>query len=255
MPDSLLPSAPQSMELSPPAKQFLPIFDPRTHEEMRQVLEDNLGPRGLTPRQLDRIKVPTGGAQMFSLQGIAGEEALREITGIVLAWTDGRAYYSVPFSERGKQRTPPDCTSKDALYGVGKPGGECRHCPMSQWESDPKGGRGQACKEMRRLLLLRGGLMLPELVTVPPTSLKNAYAYFQRLASYRVPYWSLVTSLRLEKASNADGIDYARITFTSGELFPENERETLRPYHNQMMNLLRDAEIEPEYEDVSHDDD
>jgi hypothetical protein len=255
MSDSLLPSPLPATELSAPAKQFLPIFDHEVHQEMREILEANLGPRGLTPQQLDRIKVPSGGAQMFNLQGIEGEEAFREVSGIVLAWGDIRMYYKVPFAERGKQRTPPDCLSKDGLYGIGDPGGECRHCPMAGWESDPKGGRGQACKEIRRILLLRGDHLLPELVNVPPTSLRNAQQYFLRLASRRIPYWSLITTLRLEKASNADGIDYARITFTSGDRFNDDERAVLAAYQAQMTTLLREAEIDDGEESDKHDDD
>ena len=248
MSEDLLPVFPQASELSAPAKQFLSIFDPTEQAEMRQVLEDNLGPAGLNPALIERIKVPTGGAQLFTLEGIEGSEAIKEMTGIALAWTDSRIYYRVAFSERGKQRTPPDCASKDGFYGIGNPGGECRTCPMAEWGSDTKGGRGQACKQVRRILFLRTGHLLPEMVMVPPTSRKNAEQYFLRLGGRGIRYWSLLTNLRLERASNADGIDFARITFTSGEHFSPLERGVLAGYHAKMMGILRNVEVEPDYQ-------
>lgn len=257
MPDELLPAIPQITELSAPAQQFPTIFDVEKHREVREILEANLGPRGLSPQQLDRIKVPTGGGQMWTLQGVDGEEAAKEVSGPVLGWVDNRLYYKIAFSERGKTKAPPDCTSQDGFYGTGDPGGECRHCPMAIWGSDPKGGRGQACKEVRRILLLRSGHLLPEIVTIPPTSLKNAQQYFLRLTSSGIPYWSLITTLRLERAANADGVDYARVILSAGPRFTRAECAVLAPYQAQMMELLRNMEIETsDYEDVTgHDDD
>ena len=248
-----LPSITPKVELTALGKQF-PIIDPDSADEIKAILEANIGPRGLTPQQLERIKAPTGGGTMWTVTGIDGEEALKVLRGIPLAWSDGRMYYRVPFAERGKTKTPPDCSSKDGFWGVGDPGGECRNCPMAQWGSDPKGGRGQACREIRRILFLRGDHILPELVTVPATSLKNARDYFLRLASRRIPYWGLITNLGLEKTSNADGIDYARITFTSGERFNQAELEALAPYHKQMDTLLHDLEIDTTDFEETHEE-
>jgi|SRR5579862_8258575 len=248
MPENL-PSITPKAELSTLGKQF-PIIDPATANEIRAVLEANIGPRGLTPQQFERTKVPTGGSLMWTVPGIDGEEATKVLSGIPLAWTDSRLYYRIPFDQRGKTRTPPDCSSRDGFFGIGDPGGECRNCPMARWESDPKGGRGQACKEVRRILLLRADHILPDMVTIPPTSLKNAQQYFLRLASRRIPYWSLITHMSLERASNADGIDYARVTFTSGERFNEAEVAALAPYQKQMVALLREVEIDADYEEV-----
>jgi hypothetical protein len=231
-----------------------PILDPNSADEIRQIIEANIGPRGLKPQQFERIKVPSGGAQMWMVQTLDGEEAIKEMSGIVLAWTDSRIFYKIPFAERKGKGGPPDCTSKDGFYGIGDPGGECGHCPMAQWGSDPKGGRGQACKQVRRLLFMRGDHILPEMITVPPTSLKSAEQYFQRLVDYR-NYWNLITNLRLERTSNADGIDYARITFTAGERFGEAAKASLAPYQAQIAALLRNVEVDSDFEHDRDDQD
>jgi hypothetical protein len=251
MPDNL----PAPVEITTLAARF-PIINPETALEIRQVLESNIGPNGISPMQLNRIKVPSGGALTWAVPGLDGEENFKELSGIVLAWTDSRVYYKVPFAERKGKAGPPDCTSKDGFYGVGDPGGECRRCPMAEWGSDPKGGRGQACKQVRRLLFLRADHILPEMVTIPPTSLKGTGEYFRRLTDYRMPYWGLVTNLRLERVSNADGIDFARVVFGGGQRFNEAERAALAPYQAQMQALLHATEIDADYESRdSRDDD
>ncbi len=59
----------------------------------------------------------------------------------------------------------------------------------------PSGGRGQACKQIKQLFLLRGSLLLPEVVTLPPTSLKAAKQYLLKLTSQGVPYYAVVTRI------------------------------------------------------------
>lgn len=244
---ALSPTPKPGMELSQLTSEF-PVLHPDTQTELAKLMQTNIGPRGLTEKSLEVLKVPTGGALMWSVPGIDGDEAHKKLTGICLGFTDGRIYWRVPFSERGKTRTPPDCASKDGLWGRGNPGGQCLDCPFSQWGSDPKGGRGQACKQIRRLLLLRKDRILPEIINVPPTSVQNAEKYFLRLFNMRIPYWGLVTDIGLERTANADGIDYARITFNAGPRLNEAERATLAPYQQQMNGLLRDLDVDVEYE-------
>lgn len=247
-----LPAVPPSAQITGLAAQF-PILNPSANAEIQKIAKDNLGPRGLVERDLERIKVPAGGQTIFEVPGIDGPEHFKELTGLVLAFRDGRQYYRVPFAERGKKAGPPDCISKDGYTGVGDPGGDCTECPLSQWGSDPKGGRGQACKQIRQILLLRAENFLPDIINVPPTSLQNAGQYFKRLFNRGIPHWGLVTSLKLEKVGNADGIDYSRIVFTAGARLNDAERAALAPYQEQMVQLLHNTVIEAaDYDAGSH---
>jgi hypothetical protein len=243
MPDNLPAHANIDLTLSRLAEEYA-ILNPADAAEVREITRANLGPRGLREGELDRIKVPTGGAQSFVAQGIDGEEMLRQLECICLSWFDRRMFYRVPYEQRGKQRTPPDCSSRDGFIGIGDPGGSCPECPMADWGTDPKGGRGQWCKELRQMLILRSGHILPEIINVPPTSLKNARQYFQRLSSRRIPYWGLVIVLRLERVDNADGVPYARMTFSSGAYLSPAERAALAPFQAEMNQVLRNATVE-----------
>jgi len=97
---------------------------------------------------------------------------LKELSGIIIAWRDTRAYWSVPMEE-SDGNMPPDCYSLDARTGEGEPGGNCHKCPNAEFGSGSK-GEGQACKLVRQLFLVREDNLLPEIVHLPPSSLKPA---------------------------------------------------------------------------------
>jgi len=216
-------------------------------EQIREAMEANVGDGGLTPGDFDRIKVPAGGATAWTIQGLDGEEILKEVAGIVVAWRDTRAYWSVPM-EQSEGNMPPDCYSLDARTGTGKPGGDCHKCPLAQFGSD---GAGQACKLVRQLFLIREENLLPEIVNLPPSSIKPARQYFLRLASKGVPCYSVITKIGLEKTRNAQGIVYSRATFASGgRLGPEQARRA-KEYAAMIEPFLKAAPAVPSQQEVA----
>ena len=80
------------------------------------------------------------------------------------------------------------------------------------------------------LFLLRPDDLLPIVVQAPSTSIQPMRRYLLRLASQGLPYWSVVTSLGLEKASSTAGIAYSRIAPRSSGPVPEEQRERLAEY-------------------------
>jgi len=244
----------RNAEVSKLAEQY-PVMNPASMHEVQEILQANLGPGGLSEQDLERVKVPTGGGTTWTIEGIDGEEMVKEVSGPIAAWIDSRLYWQTPYELRGKQRTPPDCSSRNSLIGVGNPGGDCTRCPLAEFGSDPKGGRGQACKQVRRLMILRPDHIMPDIVGIPPTSHRNAVQYFRRLAALRIPYWAVITHLKLERTSNADGVDYARIVFTAGERFSPADREAFAPYHQQMVQVLRNIAVDPGDFDAAATDD
>lgn len=249
MPENLPSITNQANELA----ELFPVMNPATAGQVREILEANMGPAGFSEANMERIKVPAGGALNWTIEGIDGEEVSRELSGIVVGWRDVRLYWKTAFAERGKARTPPDCTSKNSLVGIGDPGGDCTHCPLAEFGSDPKGGRGQACKQVRQLLMLLPGRSMPAIVGVPPTSRRNAVKFFDLLSNRMIPYWGLVTTLKLERVANADGIDYGRVVFSAGPRLTETQRHALAPYQKKVMEALRSTVVETEYEVVSDD--
>jgi len=218
-------------------------------EQIREAMEANVGDGGLTAGDFDRIKVPAGGATAWTIQGLDGEEILKEVAGIVVAWRDTRAYWSVPM-EQSEGNMPPDCYSLDARTGTGKPGGDCHKCPLAQFGSDA-GGPGQACKLVRQLFLIREENLLPEIVNLPPSSIKPARQYFLRLASKGVPCYSVITKIGLEKTRNGQGIVYSRATFASGgRLVPEQARRA-KEYAAMIEPFLKAAPAVPSQQEVA----
>lgn len=79
----------------------------------------------------------------------------------------------------------------------------CLECPNFKWGSDPKGGKGKACKAKRRLILipvsaLTDGVDKAEMaqLTLPVTSVKNWGNYVNRLAATtKRPPWAVITEI------------------------------------------------------------
>lgn len=82
----------------------------------------------------------------------------------------------------------------------------CAECPMFKWGSDPKGGKGKACKSKRRLVLipanaLEDGVEKAEMaqLTLPVTSVKNWGNYVNRLAAtVKRPPWAVITEVKTQ---------------------------------------------------------
>lgn len=183
-------------------------------DQMSSVLANNLNGASLRPFDLDRVKVPAGGATSWEVPSLKGPEAVRELTGIILAAQDGRKYYI----SKGDGNTPPDCTSMDMIHGVGNPGGDCQACAFNQWGSavsdSGQAGKGKACSEFKLMLFIRPGDVLPLVISAPVTSLNNAKKYFLRLAQSQLMFQGVVTKLTLKQEKNAKGTAYSEIEFT-----------------------------------------
>lgn len=163
------------------------------------------------PNLLDRIKIPTGKEDSFSIPDESGWEKATEIHAIILGFSDHRIYYSKSYNETGGGEQP-DCVSTDMQNGKGDPGGPCHECPMNEWETAEK-GKGKACVEKRLLMLLLPGEMVPMKLDIPATSLQNINKYFMRLASKGILYRDVVTVFSLEKDRNENNVEYSKIVF------------------------------------------
>jgi len=78
------------------------------------------------------------------------------IVGIPVMVSKPQAYF------KSETEKAPNCKSNDGVTGRGDIGGgngtrECSKCPMNQWSSDPKGGKGKACKQTVLLALSCAG--------------------------------------------------------------------------------------------------
>ena len=60
------------------------------------VIQENLKNQPLSFQFFDIVKSPSGGATVFSVPGLSGEEPGKELTGIIMDYTTPRAYWDTP---------------------------------------------------------------------------------------------------------------------------------------------------------------
>lgn len=178
-------------------------------QEIADAVSANVGGGAISPFDLDRVRVPTGGGTTFTVPSLDGDVDTKDLVGVIVHWREPRSYWRESFDATGGG-TPPDCSSDDGVTGNGDPGGDCATCPLSKFGSSEK-GRGQACRQSRLLFLLRENDRLPIVVVAPPSSLKGLSKFFLRLAGAGLKYHDVVVRLSLTKTKNKDGIAYAEI--------------------------------------------
>jgi hypothetical protein len=133
----------------------------------------------------------------------------------------------------------------------------CAGCPKNEWASDPNGGRGKACKQTRRLVLMPGSavekttdeVLAAELAVmdIPVTSVKNFSTFVNTLtATAGVPPYAAVA----EVSTVPDAKTQFKVNFRGMRVVPSVE------ILNAIEKRLEQADklsIEP-YEETANDD-
>lgn len=233
-----------------------PLFERANMNNVLALIDENLDPQSFSILNLPRIRIPSGGALAFRVETAGGEESAAELKGIMAAWRPARVYFKKAYGRGGKK--PPDCSSIDGRMGVGDPGGPCPDCPYARFGSainaDGSRGKGQACKEVRQVLLLLPGNILPHLVNIPPTSLPAFSQYTLALLNARASYWQTITSLKLERASNESGIEYARVHFRIAKRLEPPQQQAFEPYHLRMKEILKPSIVDASAYEIIDDE-
>ena len=204
------------------------------------LIKENLKQQPLSFQLFDLVKSPSGGSTVFSVPGLSGEEAEKELTGIILDYMTPRAYWATSDPVEGM---PPTCLSKDSL--ISADGKVCAHCPCNDFGSKDGESNAKACKESVLLFLLRPGSVFTLLVRVPVTSKKLFLKYTTRLVSRLTPLSSVVTKITLEKATSREGKPYALFHFDAVEVLGSEEAEKVREFGRQFMDIVHAADVEP----------
>ena len=213
---------------------------------IREVISANIGQGQMSAFDLDRIRVPAGGGQAWEVPTLEGISAEPFIDAVIVHWREPRSYWSKPLGDNGGG-SPPDCSSPNSVAGYGTPGGDCNICPLSKFgTADTKSKRGQACKQMRFLFIARPKNLLPAIIVVPPSSLKNVRGYFLRLASEGVIYHSVVTRFILAKAKSAEGIAYSQIIPQVASRLSADEVTRIQSYAASVRHAFDSVTVRPE---------
>lgn len=186
-------------------------------------------------------------AQMFEFPD--GEKHA-SFTGTILDISRINAWWEQSFDETGGG-VPPDCFSMDGItpdpFSGNRQNSECRSCTQNSFGSD--GGRGKACKNMKRVHILLEGEMLPHRLTIPPSNLKAVDLYVSLLTSKGIPYQLVKTEFSLGKAKNKDGITYAEIQMKNiGTTDSVEEARRIKAIRDEFLGVMRGQEIKAEEE-------
>lgn len=229
-------------DLAPTSEALLP-----TEYQDYFNLKENM--EGVAPR-LPQISI-VHQAQLFVMpDGVQ----VKDFEGIILDTNRINAWWEISFDESGGG-TPPDCFSMDGIgpdlncSNVQAQG--CSDCQKNQFGSDvgPKGEpkRGKACKNMKRVHIVLNKEMLPHRLTLPPSNLKAIDMYISLLTSKAIPYQLVVTSFKLKKAQNKDGIGYSEVDLIKNELISDSEKALgLKKMLAEFKGVMRGQEIIPE---------
>ncbi len=168
---------------------------------------------GMTPT-FDRVKIPSGGGLAFEVPGddVESPDMVKEFKGVIVYHHPINVHYKEKFDGSSN---PPDCASVDGKFGMDSDGEviECSSCPNSKFGSaDDK--KGKACKQKRRIFVLREGEILPLILTLPTGSLQEFSTYIMRLLNKGKKSNTVVTKFSLKKAQNKNGITYSQAIFT-----------------------------------------
>lgn len=221
--------------------------------EMAAMMADILGDETLEMRNLPLVKCPPAEADYFSFEAGGKTQTPKRLKGYLVHYIPQRGFWTNPVPTG----VPPVCASSDnkrpdagGLYGAGgereheNPTGLCSNCPMAQKGTDLKGGRQPACKEQRRLFVVLKGLLLPTVVSVPPSSIKTMKDFLVSMAMSGTGWWSVPIEISLEKATNAEGKQFNKIILSGDEegvALGENELEAVNAYRDYVKELISSA--------------
>ncbi len=228
--------------------------------------QDREGAAGFDFQPL-RLKFPTGGSTAaFTL---SDEDLLRvPVDMIVVAAQRTRGYWP---TDNGKKLLGkfPLCSSLDGVTGSYDPESElvrlaanaytrhpaldvldtkaakgpweCANCPLSDWESAGEGERGQACKAMRKLLVIVKGWSMPAILTLPPTSIKVWDAFASGMRQRGQAYFSRWVTVGFEKRTGDN--DYAVLTLKPAAPLSDPEAAEVMAIRAQFAELVRKMDI------------
>ena len=210
------------------------------------IIRSNLKSQPLSFDLFDVVKSPSGGSTVFSVPGLSGDEAEKELAGIILDYTTPRAYWDTPDPVEG---TPPVCLSQNSI--ISHDGKACALCPYNDFGSKDGDSNAKACKESVLLFLLRPNNIIPLLVRVPVTSKSRYLKYATRLLSTLTPISSVVTKITLEKATSKGGKPYALFNFEAVSKLSSEEAVQAKAFGQQFMEIVNAAALVPDLAEAS----
>jgi hypothetical protein len=211
-----------------------------------------------------RIKFPSGGMTVFSVDDT--DTLKPPVKAIIAVSQKARAFW--PSKDTAGQ--PPLCSSPDGMNGMFDAASDqvqaaaglafrhpaldtidadeaagpwnCAECPLNQWGSG--NGRGKACKDLRRLIVLVEGWTMPAILTLPPTSVKAFDIFASAQARTRGnAYFTGWTRIELTQETNPAGIKFSVAKFSVEKPLSDAELAAVIDVRHQFAELVRSMNI------------
>lgn len=210
----------------------LPAITPNK-EDMQFIMEE-LSDMDRLP--YGTVKIAAGGANVYQVFEPGDEDcdSQKDFEGVIIMSHKSNGYWPSAF---GGENSAPDCSSNDGVTGIDAASGECRSCetcPYNQYGSaigqNGAAGRGKACKNMRRLYIMRRGDIFPMVMTLPPTALGAYDKYRTKILMSRKKMMSVMTRFTLRTDKNADGIKFSVPVFEAVGCLNPSEASAVAAY-------------------------
>jgi hypothetical protein len=185
-----------------------------------------------------RITVASGGLNAFKVLEPGDENATSasEIIGVILFSHKVNVKWATKFGVKTEGPKSPECSSTDGEIGIVALTGECKECatcPYNQFGTDDN-ARGKACRNMRRLYIMREGDVFPIILSLPATSLKAFDFYRTRLAVKRKTADTVITRISLKAIPGVEkSQEYSVAVFEADAALPPDEIARVKEYAAQ----------------------
>ena len=191
----------------------------------------------------DRIKVPSGGGLSFEVPGDNPDspDSVKEFKAVILYHHPVHSFYKEKYTGGNN---PPDCGSRDGHTGIETETGEvkaCKDCPNAVFGSGENGGK--ACRQKRRIYILRENESLPIIVSLPTGSLADYSKYVMRLLSRGKKSNAVVTKFTLKKAQNTTGINYSQVVCAVDRELNPAEQASINAISEQVKKFAGKVDI------------
>ena len=175
-------------------------------------------------------------------------EMAKTIEGVILHAHKNYAFWKDKL-DSGSGSGQPDCRSMDGVTGIDNNGEchDCASCPHNQFGSD---GAGKACKNGRRVYIIREGDTLPIRIDLAPTGNKPYEKYVDNLLLPRkkgqrpMRPIQVVTRVGLKVETNNAGTKYSVPTFECVGAVPEDARASLLACAENLKQAAQNAFVQ-----------
>ena len=169
----------------------------------------------------DRVDPPSG--YMISTKGKVftlpnGDSDNGPLTCVVLDWVSANTYFEASYNPQNIQ--PPTCFAIGRIVDEMEPSDNspkkqndtCKGCEQNEWGSAPGGGKGKACKNTRKLLIVPSNAdekTQPWVLSVSPTGLKHFDKYVTTLTDMGKHPIEVVTDISFEASEAFPSLRFA----------------------------------------------